>query len=242
MRKLANILALCALGTVMAVGCGDDDDDDGGGGTGGSAGEETGGTGGTGGTGTGGTGTGGTGTGGQAGGGGEGGLIGTGVCAVTCETTTTEEDCGEDTAFLDFSCEDGFCQAEPKPCDDSTGADQNCDIGNLGLSACIEADGATSCRTLCDPDAVVDLCAAIGAECTGEGTNADDEDVTFCEPLEVEPSCGEGIDVGDPCVQQGLGGNGGASGDQFGVCTAEGTCTCGSNSQCTADGYACKTE
>lgn len=227
MRKLANIFALCALGTVMAVGCGDDDDDDGGGGTGGS------GTGAMAGSDTGGSGTGG-------GGGATGGTAAEGVCAVQCTTATVDDDCGEDTAFTDYSCDDGFCTATPKPCNDETGAGQNCDIGDLDLFECIDVDGTTACRQLCDPDDVIDLCAIGGGSCTGEGTG-DDADETFCVYPEVEPSCLGGVDVGEPCALGGLGGAGGGGGAPaaFGVCTEEGTCVCTADSECTAEGYAC---
>jgi hypothetical protein len=99
----------------------------------------------------------------------------------------------------------------------------------------VEVDGETACRTLCDPGATLDVCQIMGAECTGEGTG-DDADVTFCVTSEVEPSCGAGIDVGEPCTATGSGA------DAFGTCTAEGTCGCGNDSECTAAGYACKVE
>jgi hypothetical protein len=238
--RLLNVFTLCALGTALAVGCGDDDDDDGGGGTGGngtgaSAGAETGGTGG----GTGGSGTGATGTGG--GGGEVGGAPGEGFCAATCETATVDEDCGEDNAFVEYECDSGFCVATAKPCDDEVGDDQNCDIGGLGLSACVEVDGETSCLTLCDPDDVVDTCEVLGGDCTGEGTS-DGDDVNFCETEAAEPSCGEGIDEGDPCIIGGGEGGAGGAGSQNGTCSAEGTCVCSSNSECTVDGFACKTD
>ncbi len=229
--RLSNILALCALGTAMAVGCGDDDDDNGGG---------TGGTGGTGGrSGTGAAaGTGGRTTGGTGGGAGSG-PVGEGFCAPTCEAATVDEDCGEDNAFIDFSCVDGFCAATLKPCNDEEGEDQNCNL-LPPESACVEVDGETSCQVLCDPGDDVDLCAAFDGECTGED---DDGEVTFCEAPEIEPSCGPGIETGDPCtLGSGQGGAGGESGASFGTCSAEGFCVCSSNSECTVEGYACQTE
>jgi hypothetical protein len=242
--KIRKYLPLIALFTVSAslsvVGCGDDDDGDGGGGGGTGTGAAAGAGGGD---------TGGSGTGGGAGTGTGGGAL-TGICAPTCTDATVDDDCNAgldpESAFGTWSCVEGFCSFEAKPCNDEAGADQNC--GFLGIGACVLVadDQPEECKALiCDPQDDPDPCALGGGTCTGNGVG-EDADVYFCETDPVEPSCGEGIEEGDPCIiggglgEGGGGGQGGGSGVQQGVCTADGTCACGNDSQCGVDGTACQ--
>ncbi len=238
--KIRKYLPLIALFTVSAslsvVGCGDDDDGDGGGGGGSGTGAAAGAGGGE---------TGGSGTGGGAGTGTGGGAL-AGICAFTCSEATVSDDCAggldPDTAFGTFTCVDGFCSFETKACDDEAGAAQNC--GLLPSSEClVVTDGQPEeCQNTCDPEADPDPCVILGASCTGVA-EGDDAGTYYCVTPAVEPSCGEGIEEGDPCVigggEGGGGGAGGGSGIQNGVCQGD-VCRCGNDSQCGVDGTACQ--
>ena len=136
-----------------------------------------------------------------------------GFCAQTCETP---EDCaGEFGNAADWEC-DGFCEfiGTPPACDPAM-----CD--DLMIGTCAEVDGTSLCVQPCP---MGDECVA-PTECIGSTDAGDD----YCTTPPPEP-CG-GVEEGEPCEFEALGG-------ALGTCT-DGVCSCASSEECTVDGFDC---
>jgi hypothetical protein len=135
---------------------------------------------------------------------------GAGHCSQACEVVS---DCVPAMADeSDWACTEGFCEfTGPIPACDPAWCD------DLMLGTCGSIGGVSAC---------MQPCAGDGDCVEGSLCNSSDDDGN---PICGAAPCG-GVAEGEPCEIQSFG--------SIGTCT-DGQCTCATDDECTADGFAC---